>query len=233
MTAPNKRFYTAVEVQASEDGPCILLDGRPLRTPARNPLPLSTTGLAEAVAAEWEAQGEHIDPNTMPLMKLASTLADRVQPRREDIVRETARFAETDLVCYREAAGTELRVRQDAIWQPVLDWAGATHGLGLLVGEGIVPVSQPEDAVEAAKQAISRQDDARLTALQAATQAAASVVLGLALLDQHLSAAEVFAAAHLDETFQAEKWGDDPVSEAKRARTHAELDGVEAFLKLI
>ena len=233
MSTPAKRFYKAVEVDAQDGGPLILLDGRPLRSPAKHALPLATGGLAEAVAAEWDAQGEQIDPQTMPLMKLVSTQADRVTPQRAEIIRETVRFADTDLVCYRDEAGSDLRLRQDALWQPVLDWASAHHGLALEVCEGIVPVSQPEGSLKAAESAVSAQDDARLTALQAATQGAASLVLGLALLDRHLSAAEVYAAAHVDETFQAETWGTDPAADARLAKIKQDLEGVEAFLSLL
>jgi len=230
---PAKRFYSSVTVDDTGDGFQVALDGRAITTPARQRLPLPSKALADAIAAEWDAQQQYIHPDTMPLMKLAATLKDRVTPQRELVIDGVVRFAETDLLCYRAEDPPELRRRQDAVWQPVLDWAAGRHGISLEVVTGVLPRSQSLAAVAAVSKAVEARTDPALTALQAATQTSGSVVLGLALVDGHLTPEEAFAAAHVDETYQAEHWGTDAEAEAARGRNRTDLAAAKRFLDLV
>lgn len=219
-----KRFYKQAATQEQPDGIAVTLDGRPVRTPAGTPLRLPAAALAEAVAAEWQAQGEHIRPDGMPLMQLAATALDRVAPNRAAVIEELLRFAGTDLLCYRAETAGELRDRQARVWQPVLDWAAERFQASLCVTHGIMPIAQPDDALAALRRALEGLDDWRLTALQAATAATGSLLLGLALIDGRLDAAQAFAAAQLDELYQAEMWGDDEEAEERRERLRLDID---------
>ena len=156
-----------------------MLDGRPVRTPNKGYLHLPTQPLAEAVAAEWGAQQETIEPTSMPLMQLASTALDRVGPQKVDIVEQVARYAETDLVCYRADGPAALLQRQLDVWSPLLDWLDAEYGARLTVTSGIQPVQQPAEAVTAVRNAVAGFGHFPLAGLSSATSALGSVVLGL------------------------------------------------------
>src|SRR5690606_24662614 len=195
-----KRFYKEVAVADTDQGYAVMLDGRPVRTPARKPLSLSSRALAEAIAAEWRAQGDRVDPASMPLTRLATTAIDLAAARRPAIVDEIAAYAATDLLCYRADSPAELAARQHTAWQPLLDWVAVRHGAQLAVTAGVVPRPQPSEALAALRRTVEAQDDLALVALHAATVAAGSLVLALALLDRRIDAAEAFALSQLDET---------------------------------
>lgn len=228
-----KRFYKAAGIAAQDDGFAVTLDGRAVRTPAGQPLRLPTRALAKAVAAEWQAQGDNVEPDTMPLMQLGATALDRVAAHREAIIDELLRFAASDLLCYRAEEPAELVERQRLVWQPLLDWAAAHHGAALLVTSGVMPVTQPVEALTALRRPVAALDDWRLTALQAMTAATGSLLLGLALLDGRLDADHGFAAAQLDELYQSELWGDDPEAESRRSRLHADIAAAARLVVLL
>lgn len=223
-----KRFYKAAEASAD----AVLLDGKPVRTPGKNPLRLPTPALATAVAAEWAAQGEAILPETMPLTALASTAIDAVGPRRADITAAVARYGESDLLCYRADDDAALAEKQAQVWQPLLDWAARTHDAPLTVARGIMPVDQPAAAVAALRRAVEAADDWRLTALQLATGASGSLVIGLALLDGRIDADEAFEAAETDASWQIARWGEDAEATARRAALRADLAAARRFAAL-
>lgn len=204
-----KRFYRSVGIEEAEDGFIVTLDGRVLPSPDRNRLALPTRALAEAVSGEWEAQGDEIRPATMPMMRLASTAADRVAPRVADVRAELARFAEVDLVCYRADAPTELVRRQEAAWQPLLDWLVERHHIRLAVTTGICPVEQPEAALARIRNLLVEVDSLTLTGVYAAATAANSVAIALALHAGRVEPEEAIGAAEVDERFQMEAWGED------------------------
>ncbi len=227
-----KRFYKTVSVNQGDGRWRIALDGRELRTPGRVALDLPTAPLAEAVAEEWRAQGEKVLPHTMPLTSLAFTAADRVAPLRTGVVEQLLRFAQNDLVCYRAEEPEELVRRQEAGWQPLIEWLEQRFDARLSVVRGILPQTQPESALRAIRAALDAMDDYALTAVSGAAAAGSSIVVALALVEKRLAAAEAFALAQLDELWQAEVWGGDPEAEARRALLAAEFDAAARFHSL-
>jgi len=228
-----KRFYKEVTVAEVAGGYEVRLDGKSLRTPAKAPLVLRGRALADAIAAEWAAQGDRVAPNSMPLMQFASTAIDRVGPQRDSIVESVARYAETDLLCYRADFPTELADRQAQVWQPILDWAALRYDAVLLVNAGIMPKPQPADACRALRRAVEEFDDMVLSGVQNATSCCGSLVLALALLEGRIDAEEAFAAAQLDETFQIEQWGEDAEAAQRRANLRADIVATRQFLELV
>lgn len=236
-TAPVQRFYKAVTVGAAElaAGPAfrILLDNRAVRTPGRAEGLLPTRAVAEAVAGEWAAQHDVLDPQSMPLTGLAWTALDRVRPARAEIVEAVAACAAHDLLCYRAEGPVDLAARQQALWQPLLDWLALTFDAPLAVTAGIVSVEQPPAALAALTRAVAAHDDFALAALSAATAATGSLAIALALVEGRISSEGAFAAARLDESYQMERWGDDAEAARRRAAIRAELAAVERFVALL
>ena len=227
-----KRFYkTAGTAPAANDargGFHITLDGKPVRTPAKAHLVVPGEGLAAAIAAEWQAQGEVIDPRGMGLMTLACTTLDRVRPQRSMVVDEVLRFAGTDLLCYRAEAPEALRDRQDAGWQPLLDWAAAHLGLRFVVTAGIVPVGQEPGLVEAARLHLDTYDDFTMVGTSKLTHGTGSVVLAMAVIEGRITADEAFALSQIDEIWQESLWGaDDEAVEFRRTLRQDLLDAAE------
>lgn len=227
-----KRFYKRAEAGPVEAGHAILLDGRPVKTPSKQLLAVPSAALARAMAAEWEAQGEYIDPRSMWLTKLANTALDLVLPRRPAVIAEIVNFAGSDLLCYRAEAPQALAARQAAARDPVLEWA-AGQGIVMKVTAGIVHVAQDEAALAAYGRMLDGLDHFELAALHNAVTLAGSALLGLALVRRRLDAGAVFAAAWLDETWQMEISGRDEEEEARLARRRAELVETARFLDLL
>jgi len=228
-----KRFYKAVGVGAEGDGHRILLDGRPVRTPAKRLLLLPDPALAEAVADEWRGQGETIEQAGMVLTRLASTALDRMPALRQAAIDEASAYALTDLLCYRAAEPLELAQRQEQIWQPWLDWLAKTHGATFVVTTAMLPLTQPDDAVERLRRAVEALDDWRLVGLHAATTALGSVVLGLALLEGALDAEQAFAASLLDELYEIERWGLERDAQRRQQALRRDLDAIDRFLSCL
>ena len=228
-----KRFYREVTTCPLAGGWGIALDGRPMRTPSKAELIVPTAALAAAIAAEWEAQQGDIRPATMPLTRLAATAIDRTASQRELVASETANYASTDLVCYRAEHPPALIARQEAAWQPLIDWAIARYDAGLAVTSGIVPHPQPPATLKAFAAAVAAQDDFRLTALHTATAACGSLVIALALLEGRVDAGEAFAASQLDESFQIEAWGEDVEEAQRRAALAADIAAAARFVRLL
>lgn len=227
-----KRFFKQVAVVEREAGFQVTLDSHPVRTPAKAAMVLPTRALAEAVAAEWRTQGAEIKSDTMPLTRLAGLAIDQVALRRETVVDEVAAYAGADLVCYRAERPPRLRVRQDACWQPLVDWAAARYDARLKVGSGIVPLAQPAEVIESYRRVVAAFDDMMLAALRAATAACGSLVIALALREGRIDAAEAFEASQLDEAFQIEQWGEDPLIACRRAGVKAAIADAAAFMAL-
>ncbi|KGM30919.1 ATP12 family protein, partial [Inquilinus limosus] len=158
-----KRFYKTVDVVPAGGGFGVTLDGKPIRSPAKADFTLPTRALAEAVAAEWDAQADEVVPSAMPLMQLAATAIDKVAPNRQVIIDTIAPYGGTDLLCYRAEAPAALAERQAAAWQPLLDWAMTAHDAPLAATTGIVHQAQPESSLKALHAAVAAQDDWRLT----------------------------------------------------------------------
>lgn len=228
-----KRFYRTAATEATAGGHAVALDGRRVRTPAKNQLIVPSATLAAAVAAEWEAQEDEIRPAAMPLTRLASTAIDRVAPQRAAVVQQVARYAGTDLVCYRAEHPPALAARQQAVWQPLLDWAVLRCDAPLEVTAGVIPKAQPAASLRAFAAAVAEHDDFTLTALHAATTACGSLIIALALIEGRIDAQEAFAASQLEESFQAAAWGED-AEQARRRRALAEdIEAAARFIALL
>jgi len=228
-----KRFYKNAGIQAVEGGFEIQLDGRTIKTPLKTPLEVPTAALAREIAREWEEQAETVQPETMPLTRLANTALDRVAVRKDPVVEEIAAFGQSDLLCYRASTPIELVERQVQAWTPLLRWAEEHLGAALLVTEGIMHVDQPADAVAALKSAVAALDPFRLAGLHTLTTISGSLVLGLAVVTGKLSADEAYVLSLIDETYQAEQWGSDEEAEQRLRNREAEIRAAGVFLELL
>ena len=232
-----KRFYkeTSVEAAPEGEGHRVLLDGRPMRTPAKAVLLLPNAQLAEAIAAEWAAVPEAAEINVahLPLTRLAATGLDRVGSQREKVIEDTAKYAASDMLCYRAAQPATLVERQLRRWQPLLDWAAARHGAQLVVVEGLTFTEQPAEALRALRAAVAAHSDFGLSALYNLTHISGSVVLALAVADGWLSAEDAFAAAQLDDLYQVERWGADPIATRRHEGIRADIEAGTRFLALL
>lgn len=217
-----KRFFKTATAGAADSGYTVFLDGKPIRTPAKAPLVVRSKQLAEAIAAEWQAQGDTIKQATLPLTRLAGTAIDLVAQKRDEIIAEIAKYAATDLVCYRAEEPSELAMRQHRAWQPHLDWAGERYA-PLTATAGIAPISQAPAALEAYRRAVAAYDNMMLTALHLATTTLGSLVLALALIEGRIDAQAAFTAAELDQSFQIERWGEDAEATARRAAVRDDI----------
>jgi chaperone required for assembly of F1-ATPase len=227
------RFYKSVAV--AEDGGRFVLhiDGKPVKTPHRALLALPNRALAEAIAEEWLAQRDKIDPKSMPLTQLANTAIALVPEHRSKAAEQILAYGKSDLLCYRAEAPDELIGRQAADWDPILNWADAALGARLAIGQGIGFVEQPAASLLALKKAVWRHDGFGLVGLHAAATATGSLVLALALAEGRLTAGEALELAHLDETWQAEKWGHDAAAEARLVKLKTDLQAAERLLRLL
>lgn len=216
-----KRFWKAVDVTKAEGGWSVSLDGRTPKTPAHAPLTLPTEAAARLVADEWAAQGEFIDPATMPATRLASTAIDRVGQVREAVAEEVAAYAGSDLLCYLAEAPGSLVERQAREWTPWRDWA---RGLGVPLepAEGVVHRAQDPAAVARVKALALELDVFALTGLATAVPLLGSAVLGLAVQRGALGGEAAFELSRLDEAFQEERWGVDEENAARTAARRAE-----------
>ncbi|GAA0557333.1 ATP12 family chaperone protein [Rhizomicrobium electricum] len=224
-----KRFYKEVSVSAAPFR--ILLDGRPVKTPARAPLELPTLAFAEAIAEEWREQGDEIAPDAMVLTKLANTALDRVAPMREGVIGQVMGFL-NDLLCYRAEHPAELVTMQSAEWDPLLDWAAERYGVRLRTRPGIVHFAQSDEAVAAFRRAVEAYDPFALTALATVAPILGSLVLALALAEGRLDAEAAFSLSQLDERFQVERWGRDTEAEKRAAGLLDAVKVAESFLRL-
>jgi chaperone required for assembly of F1-ATPase len=227
-----RRFYQQAGVEETEGGFRVVLDGRPVRTPARGSLIMPSQRLAQAIAAEWDAQGETIDPATMPLARLANSIIDGVAAAPARVAADIAKYLGSDLLFYRAEGPQRLIERQMRLWDPVLAWAREALGARFLLAQGVVYAAQPEAAIAAARTAIPN-DPWRLGALHVITTLTGSALLALALLRGQLTVGEAWTAAHVDEDWNMEQWGHDDIALARRAARRAELDAAATVLALL
>lgn len=228
-----KRFYQTAAVVEAEGGFSVSLDGKPVRTPAKQPLLVPTRALANAIAEEWQAQGDTVNPRSLPLTRLVSIALDLVAPRRDEVVAELTKYAGTDLVCYRAETPPELAARQHATWQPLIDWAALRFDAPLAVTAGVLPVTQPADTLEAFERAVAACDTPRLAALHLATAACGSLVVALALVEGRIDAEAAFDAAELDASFEIERWGEDTEQTHRRIALKADIALARRFVDLL
>ncbi|MDK4734080.1 ATP12 family chaperone protein [Rhizobium sp. CNPSo 3490] len=219
-----KRFYTDVAVADHEGSFAITLDGKSVRTPARQVLAVPTEALAQLVAAEWRGQGEEIDPVTMPVTRLVNTALDGVATNTQAIFEDILRFSSSDLICYRADTPELLVERQRERWDPVIDWAAHDLGARFILVEGVMPHEQPREATAAFAVTLARhQSPMALAALHTVTTLTGSAILALAFAEGRLTAEEAWSLAHLDEDWTIEHWGRDEEAEERRAKRFAEF----------
>jgi len=233
--APVRRLYQAVTVAVSPDAGLafrILLDGKPVRTPSKKVLDLPTRPCAEAVAAEWSAQREHLDPSTMPLTRLVYS-AVGVRGRDGRVREEIAKYVASDLLCYRASGPLPLVRRQTDLWDPVLAWGRNVLGMPLVVTTGVMPVTQPETARTALARTLAEHDPFTLAALFVMTTLMGSALLALAHAHGQLSLKEAWTAAHVDEDWQISQWGEDAEAAARRERRWVEVAAASQLLRLV
>ena len=228
-----KRFYRNAGPVQWAGGYGINLDGKRIKTPGKRDLVVPNGALAAAIAEEWNAQEGEVRAATMPLTRFATTTVDRVSTQREAIIRQTANYAETDLVCYRAAHPPALAARQQAVWQPLIDWAVLRYDAPLSVTTGVIPTKQSAASLRAFAAAVAEQHDFALTALHVATAACGSLVIGLALIEGRLDAEGAFAASQLDESFQIEAWGEDAEQAERRRALAADIEAATRFISLL
>jgi chaperone required for assembly of F1-ATPase len=226
-----RRFYRSASAAEADGEFRILLDGRAARTPAHRELTLPTRALADAVAVEWNAQEEHIDPRRMPLTRLVNSIIDGVKATLPSVAAEIAKYAASDLLFYR-AETPALAARQAALWGPVLGWAREQFAAEFLTSTGVIFAEQPKAAVANVARAIP-DDPWRVAALHSMTTLTGSALLALAVFWRRLTAEEAWVAAHVDEDWNMEFWGRDAVALERRAARFAEMRAAATLLAVV
>jgi chaperone required for assembly of F1-ATPase len=225
-----KRFYAHASVVESPVGFAIALDDKPIRTPSGRLVVAPTRDIADGIVAEWEAQKETIDPLTMPLTRFANSVVDAVVDRVEAVTEDLAKYFQSDLLFYRAGHPEALVAREAAHWDPVLFWAADALGAHFILAEGIVHVRQPDSAIAAARAALP-EDPWSIAALHVITTLTGSALLALALLRGEIDQEQAWAAAHVDEDWNAEQWGVDEEVAARRAARLVDFKAAVSILK--
>lgn len=227
-----KRFWKEVAVEPIGAAWEIRLDGRPVRTPGRAPLALPTRAMADAIADEWRAVSDDINPRAMPLTGLANAAIDRITPDTKGFAAGLARYGESDLLCYRSDHPALLRERQDRLWDAPLDWARGRYDVHFEIVTGIMHRAQPDATLARLADAIAARDAFELAALNQVVTISGSLVLALALAERATDPDAVWQAANLDEDWQIEQWGEDSFATEARAVRQADYAAAVRFLGL-
>lgn len=235
MQAPKvRRFYTQVTVVAEDDAYKVLLDGRVLRTPAQAEISLPTELAATLIAQEFDRQGEHIEPMSMPVTRLTNTAIDGVASDLQAVVEDILRYASSDLLYYRADAPERLIALEAAAWDPVLEWAEGELGVRFVLAEGIMHVEQPRPTIAAVGTYLrQRREPLRLASLHVITTLTGSALLALAVDAQALDAEAAWQAAHVDEDWNIAQWGADAEAAERRENRKRDMMGAVALLAAI
>ncbi|WP_428643604.1 ATP12 family chaperone protein [Roseibium sp.] len=226
-----KRFYEKATYAEIDCGFAIHLDGRPVKTPGKATLMLPGEALGAAVAAEWNAQEKVINPATMPLTRIANSAQDAVSVRFDEVADDITRFAGNDALCYRADDPESLIETQRQLWDPVVDWAGDLLGGRFVLIEGLIHAAQPDSLLTAFRNRVGKETPLRLAALHTITSLTGSALLALALLEERLDADSVWKAAHVEEDFNIERWGEDAEAAQIRAYKRTEFDAAVLILR--
>lgn len=232
-----KRFWSEVSLKRNGVSLQILLDGRPARTPARNLLATSHEALAQVLKAEWEAVEDRLDPATLPMTRLINVAIDRANEQRDALLDEVVSYASSDLVCYRASLPNGLAERQRTVWDPYLDRLKTHHGIALLLAEGVMHVEQEAEMLAALRILAGKRavDAETLTALNMATTLTGSAVLALALTEPGEDggrAKAIWQAAHVDEDWNRQQWGEDREAADLRALRWRDFEAAARVLSV-
>lgn len=228
-----KRFYAAAAVADAQNGDFeIHLDGRAVKTPAGRPLAAPSRALAEAIADEWNAQGDEIVPSSLPLTRLANSAIDAVAGREGEVVQDIVNYAASDLICYRASSPAELAAGQARLWDPILSWVRTAYDAPFETGAGVAHISQPETSLDAVRRAIEMLDPFKLAALHVMTALTGSALIALAHAKGFLDAHAAWAAAHVDEAWQASHWGEDFEAAQRQKNRLSDFLNASLFFKL-
>ncbi|WP_188237633.1 ATP12 family chaperone protein [Sphingopyxis sp. LK2115] len=228
-----KRFWKEVAVVANDGGWGIALDARPVRTPQRAPLAVPSTALADAIADEWRAVGEKVNPAAMPMTGLTNAAIDLATPDVAAFAAPVAAYATSDLLCYRDARDAALQAEQAAAWNPLLTWAENRYAVEFALTQGVLPIDQPAATVATLQDAVLAQDAWRITALTPLVTIGGSLVAGLALIENAFDADALWRAVSLDELYQERRWGADEEAQRARAAKQRDWDNAARFLELL
>ena len=216
-----KRFWQAAVAEPCDGGFTVRLDGRGVKTPAKTPLVVPTLAMAQAIAAEWDAQQGEVKPETMPVTRAANSALDKVVPQRDEVVALLAAYGASDLLCYRAAAPDALTERQAAGWDPLLDWADAAFGARLAVTRGVMPVAQDAATLRRLEARVAELSAFHLAGFHDLVTISGSLVLALAVIHGRLDVAEAWSLSRIDESWQVEQWGEDEEAAQSEAVRHA------------
>jgi chaperone required for assembly of F1-ATPase len=226
-----KRFWKKAQAEACEGGFTVLLDGRPVRTPAKAPLTVPTRTMADAIANEWDAQEKVIDPRTMPVTRGANAAIDKVRTQRDEVVDLLAEYGDSDLLCYR-AAGPEGLIRKQAeAWDPMLDWAADALGVRLAVGEGVMHVAQPPEALGKLRNELAAFDEFALAAVHDLISLSGSLILALGVTREAIAVEKAWLLSRIDEHWQVSQWGEDEEATAAEAIKRQAFEDAARFYR--
>ncbi len=231
MSGP-KRFWTIVDVVKEGDGFAVTLDGRPIKTPAKQRFAVPTRALADAVADEWRAQDENMKPKEMPQTRYVNSVIDGIIPQRAAIIEAVAAYGGSDLLCYRADHPDALIARQVECWDPLLDWARDTYDAPLILATGVMPVSQPQTSLDRLGRAVAEHHDFALAGLHDLVSISGSLVLGLAVSAKRLQADEALSLSRLDDEWQIEQWGADEEAAGAAAKKAGDFAEAARLLSL-
>ena len=228
-----KRFWRAASVEEQGAGFTILLDARPVKTPARVALALPTRRLAEAIAAEWDAQKDTVDPRAMALTGLANAAIDRVAPDPATFAAGLSQFGASDLLYYRAERPRRLVEIQAAAWDPLLEWARRRFDIDFVLGSGVMPVDQPDATVRTLGHAVATYEPFRLAALSPLVTVGGSLIAALALAEGVVARDAAWTAVTIDEQFQLDEWGNDAEAEKALATRREDFEAGARLLELL
>ena len=227
-----KRFWKTTATTEAADGFGIELDGRPVKTPAKAPLIVPTAALASAIAAEWDAQQDKIDPLTMPVTRGANAAIDKVATQKSEVVALLAAYGDSDLLCYRAAGPAALIAEQKMNWDPLLDWADATYGVRLRSGEGVMHVAQDADGLARLTAELDQLSPFELAAAHDLISLSGSLIIGLAVMRGYVAAPRAWAVSRVDEEWQISQWGEDEEARAQEMLKSQAFENAARFFEM-